>query len=99
MNFVESRYTLSDTSRFTKNYKWTERMRFLNQTSQMAQELDYIFSSPKKYTVWGGHSIWFRQFFKHFGDLSDPTCKELMDVKIANTGLVTAQLQEIPGSP
>jgi len=94
MEYVASRYAESDVSRYKKNFGQMERARWNDQSEQMLDELKFMFDSPKYFNVWGGHSIWFRHFFQAFGDLS-PVCKELQDVKMANTGMVSLRLRRV----
>jgi hypothetical protein len=93
--YVEARYDQSDVSRYNKNFQQLERARWKDQSPQMHEELDVMFASPKKFNVWGGHSIWFRHFFQEFADEASPVCKELQDVKMANTAMVSLRLRRI----
>lgn len=99
LNFVRARYAGSNVDRFTENRPSYERVRLFDQSKQMVAEAQNIFQSPQKYVVWGGHSIWFRQFFQSFGVVNDPTCQELTKTKIANTGIVATTLRSLEGDP
>jgi len=98
--YVQARYSESDTIRFVKNLNSSERSRYNNHTATMLAELHHIFASPNLYTVWGGHSIWFRFFFQIFGDRMDKTCRKLGSGtgKIANTAVVSANLYAVEDS-
>lgn len=63
----------------------------------MTAEFVSLFTGPralKRYAVWGGHSIWFRNLFAHFGKNDGGVCDELKKVKIANTGVVSATVYQ-----
>jgi hypothetical protein len=92
-------YKKGDASRHgpTKNY--IGRVRLWDQSPQMVAELDQTFSSPKRYSVWAGHSIWFRAFFQYFVDKGDEECSALTDMKMANTAIVSVQLRRLKDSP
>jgi len=98
-SYIKHRYDESNVTRFTRNLDPLERQRvwgnsdFIKQT--ILAELEATFANSKKYIVWGGHSIWFRELFKAFGDRADPVCKQLSKVKIANVGLVSATLRPV----
>lgn len=96
--FIERRYRTSDVTRFLFNRGATARARWNDQTPTMRNELDYVFSLQKMYTVWGGHSIWFRHFFIEFGDLSNPVCRHLTGIKLANTAVVSVRVRRVETS-
>jgi hypothetical protein len=96
---VSALYRKSDASRHGPTKNSLGRLRLWDQSPMMMAELDQTFSSPKRYNVWAGHSIWFRVFFQYFADQSDAGCKALTDVKVANTAVVSVQMRRLKDSP
>lgn len=101
LSFVEERYKSCDTERFTSNLGPLQRQRLLGSNpvfkERIGSEFDSIMGSSEHYAVMGGHSIWFRELFKLFGDQGSSTCKELGSdkVKIANVGVAAMTLRKV----
>jgi broad specificity phosphatase PhoE len=96
---IAALYSKADASGHTSIKSSINRLRLWDQSPEMILELDKTFSSPKKFSVWGGHSIWFRVFFQYFADQSDKSCQPLAKMKVANTAVVSVQLRRLKDSP
>lgn len=52
-------------------------------------------STTKRHIIWGGHSIWFRQFFAERSDQDNQVCSFLASKKMANTAIVAAKVHKM----
>jgi hypothetical protein len=94
-DMVSKMYKVANPERHTIIRGALQRTRLNDHTEEMIDELETTMSSPQKYRVWGGHSIWFRHFFRHFADQSNTECRRMGKMKMANTAMISFRLRRL----
>lgn len=98
--YVEAAYRESNNSRHDSVKTAIYRAGVFSQLPEMQAELDATFSSSRKYSVWSGHSIWFREFLNNFADKMDNDCKAVASDKVLSyTAVVSVKLRTLKNSP